>query len=208
MIQELGIQVGGARRQEGRRVHWLPIQLIASVRNEVLISVRAEPVEASANPWPGSGRTVQISKGRINKRRPTTRLRSQNNCQHWVLAPHATGGYGCQQKGSIGNVAGVHLGAGLFCKPFSRSGQGYRSPSGHMATCSENAMRRGVGRPTITGLTTPRFFWGARQGELGLVFVHAIRPPPTQSSLPCLTPPLHWPRWSVSSWYPCCPTAY
>ena len=89
--------------------------------DEVLISVRAEPVEASANPWPGSGRTVQISKGRINKRRPTTRRRSQNNCeafrQHWVLAPHATGGYGCQQKGSIGNVAGVHHGAGLFfCK--------------------------------------------------------------------------------------------
>ena len=154
MIQELGIQVGGARRQEGRRVHWLPIQLIASVRNEVLISVRAEPVEASANPWSGSGRTVQISKGRINKRRPTTRRRSQNNCeafrQHWVLEPHATGGYGCQQKGSIGNVAGVHHGAGLFCKPFSRSGQGYRSPSGHMATYSENAMRRGV-VPTLSG---------------------------------------------------------
>ena len=115
--------------------------------DEVLISVRAEPVEASANPWPGSGRTVQISKGRINKRRPTTRLRSQNNCQHWVLAPHATGGYGCQQKGSIGNVACVHHGAGLFCKPFSRPGQGYRSPSGHMATYIENAMRRGGWQP-------------------------------------------------------------
>ena len=118
MIQELDIQVGGARRQEGRQVHWLPIQLIASARNEVLISVRAEPVEASANPWPGSGRTVQISKGRINKRRPTTRRRSQNNCeafrQHWVLAPHEACGYGCQQMGPIGNVAGVLHGAGLY----------------------------------------------------------------------------------------------
>ena len=35
--------------------------------DEVLISVRAEPVEASANPSTGSGRTVQISKGRINR---------------------------------------------------------------------------------------------------------------------------------------------
>ena len=32
--------------------------------DEVLISVRAEPVEAHANPSTGSGRTVHISKGR------------------------------------------------------------------------------------------------------------------------------------------------
>ena len=152
------MRVDGARDRRAGESIGCPLSLLLRP-DEVFISVRAEPVEASANPWPGSGRTVQISKGRINKRRPTTGRRSQNTCeafrQHWVLAPHAAGGYGCQQKGSIGNVAVVHHGAGLFCKPFSRSGQGYRSPSGHMATYIENAMRRGGGSPTITGSATP-----------------------------------------------------
>ena len=111
------MRVDGARDRRAGESIGCPLSLLLRP-DEVFISVRAEPVEASANPWPGSGRTVQTSKGRINKRRPTTGRRSQNTCeafrQHWVLAPQGAGGYGCQQKGSVGNVAGVLHGAGLF----------------------------------------------------------------------------------------------
>ncbi len=76
-----------------------------------------------------------------------------------AAAPHGGMGYGACQKGSSGNVAGVFRvvlqGAGAPKRRIieNRAVQTARlkSPSGNMATDSEDAMRRRGGNPTTTG---------------------------------------------------------